>query len=484
LTTKLKHEELERLLKSVEDDLLWEVEVNASFAKLTNGLIMPNDIRGISSLITEQLGYVTKSKYCIAGCLDSDSNDTNYIIQATDEKDQFHVHDKKLTFDSHCGDMGNVVKTGKAIVVNRAKEKNGSLMMLLVPDKVQRYILVPTMVENMIVGQIGIVNSSYKYTERDLLFVKRLAIFYALAIQRFQMDQIIFQTNRNLENRVNKRTKQLSESNRKLKDEVAAKQIIERQLREAKIKAEEANQAKSSFVANMSHELRTPLNHIIGFTDLVLDKDVGGLNEIQEEYLNDVLQSSKHLLSLINDILDLSKVEAGKLELNPCQINIGELLKNSLTMVKEKAFNHNIKLAMNLDNIPNTIFADERSLKQVMYNLLSNAVKFTPDKGAVSIVAQMLKPDEEPDQTLVDLIGRYVKVSITDTGIGINPENLSIVFRPFQQIQSSLDRKYPGTGLGLSLTRKLIEMHNGQVWVESEGEGQGSTFHFIIPESI
>ena len=474
-----------RDLKSLEEDLLWELEVNASIAELTNKLIMPNDISEISALITEQLAYVTKSKYSLAGTLDSDSDDVNCHIRAVEDNDQLHVYDRKIAFDSLRDDLSKISKkSNKTLVVNRAKEKNGSLMMLLAPNAVERYILSPALVEENIVGLIGVVNSSQEYAERDLMFVKRLAIFYALAIQRFRMDQIIYETNKNLEKQVTKRTSQLSESNRNLKNEIAAKQLIERQLREAKIKAEAANQAKSSFVANMSHELRTPLNHIIGFTDLVLDKDVGDLNETQEEYLNDVQQSSKHLLSLINDILDLSKVEAGKLEFKPSQIDIRELLESSLTMVKEKAFKHKIKLGINFDNIPNTIFADERSLKQVMYNLLSNAVKFTPDKGSVSIVARMLKPDEETNQTFVDVIGQYIKVSITDTGIGISPDDLNRVFRPFEQIQSSLKRKYSGTGLGLSLTKRLIKMHNGQIWVESEGEGQGSTFHFIIPESI
>jgi signal transduction histidine kinase len=297
------------------------------------------------------------------------------------------------------------------------------------------------------------------------------------------MDKAIQESNKNLEKSVNKRTRQLLESNKRLKNEIETRQLIERQLRVAKINAEIANQAKSSFVANMSHEFRTPLNHIIGFTDLVLDKDVGDLNETQEEYLSDVKKSGMHLLSLINDILDISKVEAGKLEYRPSKIKTRELLENSVTMVKEKAFKHKIKLKMNFDKAPDSITADKRGLKQVMYNLLSNAVKFTPDSGTISIIAKGLDSDGKLNQHIMDAHDRHLMVSITDTGIGIKTEHLSKVFYPFEQIQNALKRNYPGTGLGLSLSKKLIEMHDGKIWAESQGEGQGSTFHFIIPGS-
>jgi signal transduction histidine kinase len=145
--------------------------------------------------------------------------------------------------------------------------------------------------------------------------------------------------------------------------------------------ADKANNAKSEFLANMSHELRTPLNHIIGFTEIVLEKNFGELNEMQDEYLNDVHHSSRHLLSLINDILDLSKVEAGKIELEPSNCNLKMVLENSLVMIKEKAMKHRIRLTMDMDGVPETIKADERKLKQIIYNILSNAVKFTPDGG-------------------------------------------------------------------------------------------------------
>ncbi|MGD8890211.1 MAG: histidine kinase dimerization/phospho-acceptor domain-containing protein, partial [Desulfobacterales bacterium] len=159
--------------------------------------------------------------------------------------------------------------------------------------------------------------------------------------------------------------------------------------------AEQANQAKSEFLANMSHELRTPLNHIIGFTELVLDKSFGDLTEVQEEYLKDVHDSSKHLLSLINDILDLSKVEAGKVKYEPTEVQIRDILTNSLVMIKEKALNHGIKIATELNGIPKTIQADERKLKQILYNLLSNAVKFTPDAGHILLSAERVSDTEK-----------------------------------------------------------------------------------------
>jgi signal transduction histidine kinase len=254
--------------------------------------------------------------------------------------------------------------------------------------------------------------------------------------------------------------------------------------------AEEANRAKSEFLANMSHELRTPLNHIIGFTELIVDKYYGDLNETQEEYLNDVLTSSKHLLSLINDILDLSKIEAGKMELQKTLFELKPLLMNSLTMVKEKALKHGIQLSTDFDGVPDRIIADELRIKQVIYNLLSNAVKFTPDGGKIFLRARNHNGENgrpiPPDYA--DAIsaneheaGKYIQISVQDTGIGIPFNKLEMIFKPFEQADATTSRKYQGTGLGLSLCRRFIDMHGGNIWAESLGDGKGSTFSFILP---
>jgi signal transduction histidine kinase len=237
--------------------------------------------------------------------------------------------------------------------------------------------------------------------------------------------------------------------------------------------ADKANQAKSEFLANMSHELRTPLNHIIGFTELVADRHFGPLNETQADYLQDVLNSSQHLLELINDILDLSKVEAGKMAVDPSEFQLLEVLEGSLTMVKEKSLKHGIQLELDTQQAPATLRADKRKFKQILYNLLSIAVKFTPDGGRVSLAAAA-HPGHNGD-------GAAVAFSVQDSGIGIAPDDLERIFNTFEQVESSAARQFDGTGLGLALSRRLVEMHGGRIWAESEGPDQGSRFVFTLP---
>lgn len=249
----------------------------------------------------------------------------------------------------------------------------------------------------------------------------------------------------------------------------------------AKIHAEKASLAKTEFLANMSHELRTPLNHIIGFTEILIDKHFGELNETQTDYLNDVMGSSRHLLSLINDILDISKVEAGKLELAPGEVALQALVDNSLIMVKEKAHKQAIKLSQRIDPKIDTILADERKLKQILYNLLSNAVKFTREGGRVTIAAELRKSKRADLAMPESGTESGILISVRDTGIGLDEQDIERVFNPFEQVESSKSRQYQGTGLGLALTKNLVELHGGRIWAESKGLDRGAVFSFILP---
>jgi signal transduction histidine kinase len=255
-----------------------------------------------------------------------------------------------------------------------------------------------------------------------------------------------------------------------------------KRLSEKNFELQKATRYKSEFLANMSHELRTPLNHIIGFTDLLLSRNFGELNAKQDEFLKDVVGSGHHLLSLVNDILDLSKVEAGKMELELAEVRIRELLEGSLVMVKEKALKHHIRLVADLDGLPEVMLVDERKIKQVVCNLLSNAVKFTPVGGEVRLGAKIEEGSELGEYPISGNGNRkWLCVWVSDTGIGLEQQDLARIFNPFEQVEGSASRKYKGTGLGLSLSRRMVELHTGAIWAESSGAGKGSTFRFAVP---
>jgi len=239
-----------------------------------------------------------------------------------------------------------------------------------------------------------------------------------------------------------------------------------REIQEKSRQLEIADKHKSEFLANMSHELRTPLNAIIGFSEVLIERMFGELNEKQADYMNDIHTSGKHLLSLINDILDLAKVESGRMELELSSFHLPGALENAMTLIRERAQRHGITLALNVDERAGAFIADERKLKQIVLNLLSNAVKFTPDGGRIEVGARL-----DTDK---------VEVSVKDTGIGIAPEDQEAVFEEFRQVGRNYTNKQEGTGLGLALTRKFVELHGGSIRLESE-PGKGSTFTFTLP---
>ena len=288
---------------------------------------------------------------------------------------------------------------------------------------------VPIVRESEIIGIIALArNRVHPFSESEIRLVQTFAAQAAIAIENTRLFEEIKETSRQLDI---------------------------------------ANRHKSEFLANMSHELRTPLNAIIGFSDVLLTGSYGTLNEKQRDYLQDVLTSGQHLLSLINDILDLSKVEAGRMELEISTFSPCEALQSGVTIVRERASLHGITLALTCDDGLEMIQGDARKVRQVIFNLLANAVKFTPDGGNIEVRARALDGE--------------ARVSVRDTGLGIAPEEQVRLFEEFRQTASARGRE--GTGLGLSLAKKFVELHGGRIWVES-ALGKGSTFTFTLPTRV
>ncbi|MCQ1535755.1 PAS domain S-box protein [Methanosarcina sp. KYL-1] len=248
--------------------------------------------------------------------------------------------------------------------------------------------------------------------------------------------------------------------------DVSRNKEAERMMNEARLRAEDTSRAKSDFLASMSHELRTPLNSVIGFADLLQEESFGPLNEKQLKYISNISMSGKHLLKIINGILDLSKIETGKMELHIEEFSVPAAFEEIKTTLAPIASKKNIRIEDNLDREMEKIRADRTKFKQILYNLLDNAIKFTHENGLVAIDARAA--------------GENVLIRVADSGPGISGENQKKLFHPFTQLGKFESREQPGTGLGLAIVKKFVEMHGGRIWVESE-PGKGSVFTFMIP---
>lgn len=351
---------------------------------------------------------------------------------------------------------GVAYKTGKPLMINDAsKSEEFKNHPDVLKNGVMSYLGVPLFLGEEIFGTLFTANKSpHNYTEYDL-------VLHQLLSKRLEFEFV--------------------------------SEKYQNELRLAMVQAESANLAKSEFLANMSHELRTPLNAIIGFSEFLMNGMAGPMTDKQKDFLNDVVESGRHLLSLINDILDLSKIEAGTVALEMSEFDLKTLIESSLLMFKEKSLKHGIKADFEVDSGIEDITADMRKLKQVIVNLLSNAFKFTPDGGSVRASARRVKSSElgvgssereriyyELKTQHSELNGNFIEISVEDTGPGITPEDQKRLFLPFQQLEETLTKKHAGTGLGLSLCKKIVELHGGKIWVESEA-GKGSRFIFIIP---
>ena len=316
------------------------------------------------------------------------------------------------------------------------------------------------------------------YDDEKVKLLNTLASQAVIAIENARLYEELRLAARQLEKRVEERTRELHGANVRLE--------------EAMWQAEKASRHKSEFLANMSHELRTPLNSIIGFSEILGDEKFGRLNQKQRRYVANVLSSGRHLLNLINDLLDLSKVEAGKLEIQRQMLRLKEALGEALNLVSWEASKKGISLklsvAPNLSRLP----ADPVRFRQIFYNLLSNAVKFTPDGGRITVSARKFPGSPvvvdgaegssfETSTMNHERSGDFIQIRVQDTGIGIKADDLPKLFQPFTQLEPVLSKEHSGTGLGLALTKRLLELHGGQIWAESEGEGRGSTFTALLP---
>jgi PAS domain S-box-containing protein len=282
--------------------------------------------------------------------------------------------------------------------------------------------------------------------------------------------------------------------------DISDQKQMEDALEVAKTKAADAGKVKGEFLSKMSHEFRTPLHHIIGFTELALEDGSGILNATQKEYLGTVVQSSQHLLILVKDILDLSKLEAGTLEFEPTEVRLKTLLENGIAEFEQKAVKRGMTLLKNFEGVPDTIRADETMLKQIISHLLSNAFKFTQDGGEIRLSARMVdcivrsgrRCGDAKDLKIIQeciktnnmrgaQVSKCAEVAVSDTGIGLNAEDQKYIFEPFKQVDESLNRRTHGAGIGLSLAKNLVELQGGKIWVESAGQNKGSVFRFILP---
>jgi PAS domain S-box-containing protein len=264
---------------------------------------------------------------------------------------------------------------------------------------------------------------------------------------------------------------------------------LEEEIRERK-RLEGVNRFKSQFLANMSHELRTPMNAVLGFSEILRDRHFGPLNEKQARFVNNILVGGRHLLTLIEDILDLAKIEAGKMRLDLAPIEVRSIIEEICGVMQLQANAKRQSIQTQVDPDVGVCVADRQRVHQILLNLLSNAIKFTPDGGQITVTARRgfrveglgssegSPPDPKPYTVYP---GDFIEIAVADTGIGISPDDLQRLFQEFEQLEPSYTKRHQGSGLGLALCQRLVELHGGRIWASSEGEGRGSTFTFTIP---
>ncbi len=372
------------------------------------------------------------------------------------------------------GVAGTVASLRQGMVVNDFQRFPNIHPLFKGQSGITAVVAEPLLHHERLLGVIAISNqgTGRPFTEQDRNTLSLFAAEAAIAIEKARLYEAIRLHAATLEQRVQERTRELALAN----EQLAA-----------------ASRHKSEFLANMSHELRTPLNSVIGFAELLQGQVVGPLTEKQARYLGHIHTSGKHLLQLISDILDLSKVEAGKFDLQPQALPVAQTLEDILVIVRGLANKKAQTVESDIqDDLP-SLHADPLRFKQILFNLLSNAVKFTPEKGTISVTARRLEgaavlPSggaavglKQPQHGNTAGPQHWLEMRVTDTGVGIKAEDLPRLFQEFVQLEATQAQRHEGTGLGLALTKRLVTLHGGRIWADSKGEGQGSAFTFVLP---
>jgi diguanylate cyclase (GGDEF)-like protein len=380
------------------------------------------------------------------------------------------------------GDMRNVILSDKEILsINDTFTSDYTKTNpFLIEEKIRALLACPVLLRDTAAGILVISDSKPRiFTERQKASLNLLAGLIGICLDRIALIEKIETLNlqsMQLMQAIESKTREIEELKGNLEKKVT---VRTEELEKINRELEYANQLKGKFIANMSHELRTPLNSIIGFSDVLLDRTFGDLSENQERYIKNIYTSGKHLLELINNLLDIAKIESGKYEMVYETFLIDDVIDEVVNTMKPLSENKFIEILTSIGDNINTITADRVKLKQILYNLLSNAIKFTPEGGMVKVA--LAREDHPEKYYLVPVPGlEFLRFSVQDTGIGISREDKERIFDEFEQVGSSYAQKYGGVGLGLALTRKLVELHGGMITVEST-PGEGSTFTFILP---
>jgi len=443
----IKKIKVEEELRKYKDELI-------ALAEASELLLQVKDIQQIYKKICEIAYKVFNLRMVWLGIVDKESYEVKPVSVCGFEKGYLSEVVIRLDNSTEKGPTWMAIKTRTPKVINDIHKESASWKNKALKRGYLSFMKAPLIcLGGDVIGTLNLYSSEINFFTED-----RVRVIQAFATQASSIIENVRLLEK-LEERVKERTRELEKANAEL-------ELRKTEAENARLVADAANRAKSEFLANMSHELRTPLNAILGFSEMMLMGIAGELTQKQKDYINNIYLAGEHLLKLINEILDLSKIEAGRVEIEYSDVNINKLINESLIFFKEKTFKHGIKIIVNIIDNVNNIKADEKKLKQVLVNLLSNAVKFTPDGGTIKVSAKNQ--------------GNFLEISVEDTGPGIRKEDIETLFNPFVQLESPYHKKHGGTGLGLAISKRIVEAHGGKIWVESQ-LNNGSRFIFRIP---